>query len=255
MHMLRIRIRPLLWGMLILPGLASAQPGQFITSTRTVSTPATAVVAASTTTTTQDTRILPLFGERSKTVEQIGQEIKFLNECDQNFASRDEASQFFATRGWEYVAESQLDTATYRFNLAWLLNDKNADAYWGLGVVCYQQSKLTDAIRMLKKGLAVADTNSMLMTDLATVQIKQFQSTQDSTELNEAESLLQRSIALQPANATALMKLSLVHFVRADYGPAWTYFHRARVMDMSTLDLGYLNDLMARLPDPQGVFK
>ena len=253
MHRLRIRMWPLLWGMMLLPGLADAQSGQFITSMRTAGAPATAVVAA--TATTQNSRLLPLFGERSKTAEQIDQEIKFLNDCDQNFASRDEASQFFATRGWEYVAESQLDTATYRFNLAWLLNDKNADVYWGLGVVCYQQSKLSDAIRMLKKGLAVADTNAMLMTDLATVQIKQYQTTQDSTELNEAESLLQKAITLQPANATALMKLSLVRFVRADYGPAWTYFHRARVLDLSTLDLSYLNELMAKLPDPQGVFK
>lgn len=220
-----------------------------------MSTPATTTGKTTSATTLQNIRVLPLFGERGKTVEQIDYEIRFLNDCDQNFTSRDEASQFFAARGWQYISESQLDTATHRFNLAWLLNDKNADAYWGLGVVCYQQSKLPDAIRMLKKGLAVADTNAVLMTDLATVQIKQYESSQDTTELQDAESLLQKSVVIMPTNATAMMKLSLVSYVRADYKQAWDYLHKARVLDMATLDLVYLNDLMAKLPDPQGVFK
>lgn len=211
--------------------------------------------SAETTLTSAATLVLPLFGEQAKSVEQIDREIRFLNDCDQNFASRSEASQFFAARGWDYISESQLDTAAYRFNLAWLLNDKNVDAYWGLGVVCYQQNKLPDAIRLLKRGLAVADTNVVLMTDLATVQIKSYQLTQDVADLNEAESFLQRALVLTPANAPALMKLSLVNFARADYLKAWDYFHRARVLDLSSLDLQYLNELMAKKVDPQGVFK
>lgn len=257
MQTLRVRMRSLFWGIAFFPTLVDAQSSQLITSARTVTTSASAITRPSSTEffSVRQARVLPLFGEQGKTAEQIDFEIRTLNECDQNFASRDEASQFFAARGWEYVSESQLDTAAYRFNLAWLLNHKNVDAFWGLGVVCYQQGKLPDAIRMLKKGLTVADSNAVLMTDLATVQIKQYQSTKDSTELQEAEELLHRSINIIPNNATAMMKLSLVNYVKADYKQAWEYFHRARVLDLSALDLVYLNDLMAKLPDPQGVFK
>lgn len=257
MQLLRVRMRSLLWSIAFFPALVDAQSSQLITSARTAGASATTAgrTTSATATTLQNARVLPLFGEQSKTAEQIGQEIQFLNSCDQNFASRPEASQFFAARGWEYIAESQLDTAAYRFNLAWLLNPKNADAYWGLGVVCYQQNKLPDAVRMLKKGLVVADTNAVLMTDLATVQIKQYELTRDTTDLREAETLLHRSVALLPANATAMMKLSLVNYVRADYKQAWEYFHKARTIDISALDLVYLNDLMAKLPDPQGLFK
>ncbi|WP_345271389.1 tetratricopeptide repeat protein [Nibrella viscosa] len=268
-----VTARYLLCGFTILPFLTQAQPvqksftqadgKQLMTSARTADTavkgkpvespsistaPATPQVTAA-------AHVLPLFGERPKTAEQIGREIQFLNECDQNFTSRQEASQFFSARGWDYLSEGQLDTAAYRFNLSWLLNDKNSDAYWGLGVVSYQRNDLPQAVRMLKKGLNVADTNVVLMTDLATVQIRLYQEKQDLNELNDAESLLQKSLTIVPNNPNAFVKLALVNYERTEYAKAWEYFHKARILDISVIDLTFLNELLSKQPDPQGVFK
>lgn len=267
---MNVRMNLVQLGLVILPLWVIAQPKQLMTSVRSNSDrPAGSTASgkeqrtdkakSGTDTATPETleslNILPLFGERPKTTEQIDLEIHFLNDCDRNFGSRSEASDFFTARGWDYITNGQLDTAAYRFNLAWLLNNRNADAYWGLGVVCYQKDNLPDAIRMLKKGLAVADTNVVLMNDLATVQIKYYQSKADSTELLEAEQNLQKSLSISPDNAIAYQKLSLVNFLKADYDKAWEYFHQARTLDMSILDLHYLNDLLAKRPDPKGVFK
>ncbi|RYC67789.1 MULTISPECIES: tetratricopeptide repeat protein [Spirosoma] len=265
---MRVRMNLMQLSLVVLPLISAAQPKQLITSVRNNSTSGvsqssataqTETGAHATEATTEASggaiNTLPLFGERPKTAEQIDQEVHFLNDCDQNFASRPEASDFFAARGWDYVADGQLDTAAHRFNLAWLLNDKNADAYWGLGVVCYQKNQLPDAIRMLKRGLSVADSNAVLMTDLATVQIKYHQEHASPEMLDEAEAALQRAVALTPANATSFQKLSLVSYLKADYAKAWDYFHQARNLDLSQLDLNYLNDLLAKHPDPKGVFK
>jgi tetratricopeptide (TPR) repeat protein len=202
-----------------------------------------------------DARILPLFGERSKSAQQIEEEIRFLNDCDQNFTTRQEASQFFATRGWEYISEAQLDTAAYRFNLAHLLNDKNADVYWGLGVICYQRNLLPDAIRMLKHGTALADTNAVLLTDLATVELEHFQTKHDTTSLTDARDHLQRAVFLNPAQASAYARLSQISYHLADYRSAWTYLHKAYKIDLSTINLGYVQELLAKEPDPVGLFK
>ena len=198
--------------------------------------------------------VLPLFGERSKTSTQIDEEIHFLNDCDRNFASRSEASEFFAARGWDYVSSGQLDTAAYRFNLSWLLNNNNADAYWGLGVVCYQKSQFVDAIRMLRKGSAIDKDNTVLLTDLATVEIKQYQQKPNDGLLAEAEEHLQRATTINP-NALSFQKLSVIYYLKTDYGKAWDYFHQARSYDVSALDLTYLSELLAKQPDPKGVFK
>ena len=262
-----VRINLIQWTLVVLPLLSAAQPKPLITSVRNSTTPTTTTSTESQSATAEDTpdaatpetaggpvNTLPLFGERPKTTEQIDAEIHFLNDCDRNFASRAEASNFFAARGWDYIADRQLDTAAYRFNLSWLLNDHNADAYWGLGVVCYQKNQLPDAIRMLRKGLTMSDSNAVLMTDLATVEIKQYQKKPETDVLADAESHLLRSVSLNP-DAASYQKLSLVNYLKANYGKAWAYFHQARSLDLSALDLEYLNDLLAKQPDPKGVFK
>ncbi|PRY32765.1 hypothetical protein CLV58_12016 [Spirosoma oryzae] len=251
------------WSLILalLPLVVAAQPRQLMSSAR----PVTAHVASHTSTTLDNTRsesidietlsIMPLFGERPKTAEQIDREIHFLNDCDQNFTSRTEASEFFAARGWDYISDGQLDTAAHRFNLAWLLNDRNADAYWGLGVVSYQKENLPEAVRLLRKGIDAAGTNVELMGDLATVEIKQFQKDHHRPTLDDAEQQLQRIVTQDPAHAASFQKLSLVSYLKADYDKAWDYFHQARQLDMSILDLSFLSDLIAKRPDPKGVFK
>ncbi len=266
MMVMRFRMKLVPISLIVLPILAMAQPKQLITSVRNNAPAATTQVENQPASadggvntdrsklTVDDLNTMPLFGEQAKTSEQIDREIRFLNDCDRSFPTRPEASKFFTDRGWDYVASGQLDTAAYRFNLAWLLNDHNADAYWGLGVVSYQKNQLPDAVRMLKRGLAVADSNVTLMTDLATVQIKYHQDHNDSSALADAETTLQRAVAISPS-ASAYQKLSLVNYLKADYGKAWAYFHQARTLDLASLDLGYLNDLLAKQPDPQGMFK
>ena len=258
------------WTLVALPFLSAAQPKPLIISARsgdsvqrtqpgqrsveTSAQPADSVSTNAIEAANGSPNSLPLFGERPKTAAQINEEIHFLNDCDRNFTSRPEASGFFAARGWDYVASGQLDTATHRFNLSWLLNDHNADAYWGLGVVCYQKNQLPAAIRMMKKGLAVDDSNTVLITDLATVEIKQYQEKPTADVLADAEQHLQRAVSLNP-NAISLQKLSVVHYLKADYAKAWDYLHQARSLDLSSLDIGYLNELLAKQPDPKGVFK
>ncbi len=217
-----------------------------------------AVAAHGTATTdiaTGPARLLPLFGERSKTAQQIDFEIKFLNDCDQQFPSRTEASKFFSARGWEYLSESQLDTATYRFNLAWLLDSKNADAYWGLGVVSYQRDHLPDAIRLLGKGAAIADSDATLLTDLATLELQLFRTTKAAQTLADAQAHLQRAVSIRPDYGAAFQKLSLVYFQQGDYPQAWANLHKTRAIDLALIDFAYLNDLLAKMPDPQGVFR
>lgn len=104
------------WSLVVLPYLALAQPRPLMTSARPASartesrtvteqpSPTTDLQPAETLAATEAAgpiNTLPLFGERAKTSEQIDAEVHFLNDCDQNFASRAEASDFFAARGWD----------------------------------------------------------------------------------------------------------------------------------------------------------
>lgn len=244
--------------LLCLPLGVFAQTGSLVSSARKVEagkSDTVVEVSKEPSHTVANPMVTPLFGEQAKSAKHIDWEVRFLNECDQSFANRKEASQFFSTRAWEYLTEGQLDTATYRFNLAWLLDDKNSDTYWGLGVISYQQNKMPESIRLLKKGLAVADSNAVLMTDLATVELKQYKENKDAELLEDAISVLNKALQYDVTNANTFMRLSWANFSKGDYSAAWENLHKGRALDLGAVDFVYLQELREKMPDPKGFFK
>ena len=188
-------------------------------------------------------KVLPLFGEQSKTSQQIDEEIKFLSDCDKMFGDRTEAGKFFSTRAWEYLQEGQLDTASYRFNLANLLDKNSVDPYWGLGVICFQQEKLDEASSMLTRGALLAPDNVSLLVDLSTVEVRIYEVREDKAQLSQAEERLLKALKLDPTYSQAHYNMSVVEYYKDNYEKAWQYLHEGRKLDFSQLNLSFVEML------------
>jgi tetratricopeptide (TPR) repeat protein len=200
-------------------------------------------------------KVLPMFGKEAKTEAQQKADEKFLSSCDKSFNSRTEASNFFMDRGWEYLNEGQVDTAVYRFNLAWLLNPDNHNTYWAFGLVEYSKGNTKEAIGMYERALKYQPNNSLLLSDAGAAFITLFNEKKKKKTLKQAITYLDRSLALDPANAFALSSLSQVRFHQKKYAEAWDYLHKGRDINMMSLDYDFLAELMARMPDPKGMFR
>jgi tetratricopeptide (TPR) repeat protein len=198
--------------------------------------------------------LLPLFGEFDKTDAQKALDTEFLKACDLNFKNRHEASEFFAARAWEYLGEGERDTAMYRFNLAYLLDDENFDAYWGLGVIAYQNEKYAQAINLMNRGLEIED-NVTLIVDLSTVYIKCFTVDAEKEDLKKAFELLTKALTKQPESSNALMQLSLAKLLNEEIDEAWERFHQGYELDSDNASIEILEGLLAKKDDPRGVFK
>ncbi len=238
---------------LIIPALSWAQTTQYVSAgTRSLDTngsePQRALTLA-------ERHVTPLFGQQRKSSAQIEEEIKFLSDCDRNFASRDEASAFFAARAWEYLQEGQADTATYRFNLAYLLNEKNVDCFWGLGVICYQKNEMELAGQMLRRGVEIAPDNVPLVVDLATVELRNYTKSRAAQDLEESYRLLQHAAALDSTYAQTFFNLAQAEYYRSDYPKAWDAYHQGRKLNFALVDFEFVGLLKAKLPDPVGFFK
>jgi tetratricopeptide (TPR) repeat protein len=199
--------------------------------------------------------VLPFFGDFEKNDAQKLKDEEFLKSCDLNFENREEASKFFATRAWEYLGEGQIDTATYRFNLSWMLNKDNVDTYWGLGVISYQKDNLPDAMQFLEYGHQLDAKNVTLVVDLATVKIQCYLKDKDSSDVEIANKLLNEAITIEPTFANGYMKLSLLRIVEGKYSEAWAYLHKAIEIDANSLDIDLLSTLLEKQDDPKGKFK
>ncbi|UOQ73019.1 tetratricopeptide repeat protein [Hymenobacter cellulosilyticus] len=200
-------------------------------------------------------RLLPLFGGLSVEAAQQLVGSAFLADIDRNFASRTEASKFFSDKGYEYITENQADTALYRFNLAWLLDQKNADAYRGLGVIASRNPTPDESISLLLQGLTVAPTNSLMLSDLGTSYLIRYEQTKKKKDLDQAQQQLEKSIATDANNAYAWQQLARVHYLREDYAKAWEAVHKGQSLNVSSIDFDLISELSAKLPDPQGIFR
>lgn len=200
-------------------------------------------------------RLQPLFGglTPAQATQVIG--AAQLRAIAASFASPTEASAFFATKGFEYLNENQPDTATYRFNLAWLLDPRNADAYRGLGVVASTQPTADAAIGLLTSGLALAPTNTLLLSDLGASHLLRYGQTKKKKDLTTGTELLQRATTLDAANAVAWQQLARGYYYQEKFAEAWAAVHKGQALSTGSLDFDLVSDLLAKLPDPQGTFK
>ena len=204
-----------------------------------------------------DINYLPLFGHYEKTESQLVNDELFLSECDREFASRKEAGDFFNKMAWQYLSEGDKSTATYRFNLAWLLSPQNFATYWGLGVIEFQNGNYTSAIELMDQGLGLSDgRNYVFMTDLATVYIKKaLGNTHGIIESSKAKELLSEATRIQPQYTPAFVQLTIVNLLENNPDAAWENFHKAYELNPAELSREVLAELLSRKEDPKGIFK
>ncbi|GAA4391654.1 hypothetical protein [Hymenobacter koreensis] len=231
--------------LLLLPALAAPVAAQKV-KTKTKGAGAELPLAAR--------RQLPLFGGLTPEAAQQLMGAAFLKGIDQNFASRTEASQFFARKGYEYINEGQADTARYRFNLAWLLDPKNPEAYRGLGLLA-SSTALDESIGLFERALAITPASSAYLADLGASYLLRYDQSKKSKDLKAAFEHLQKATTTDPTNAYAFQQLARAHYLQGNYALAWEAVHKGQNLNLTSVDFDFIADLVSKQPDPQGKFK
>lgn len=236
----------LLWATALLL-LAAPAHAQRKTKVKAKGEPAAVISAA--------TRLQPLFGGLTAAQAEAALGSAFITSTVQSFASRAEASRFFSTKGYEYLAENKPDTAAYRFNLAWALDPQNAAAYRGLGIIASSNPSPDQAISLLTQSLTLDPKNTNTLSDLGASYIIRFQQTKKKKDLTTGTEYLQQAIAADATNAVAWQQLGRAYYLQEDYAKAWDAVHKSQQISLSSLDFDLISDLKEKLPDPLGQFK
>ncbi len=106
-----------------------------------------------------------MYGEVAKTPVQQKADQEFIDDMIARCGSREKASSELAHRGWD--PKNDLSTAMKRFNQAWLLDAKNAQAYWGMGVVMGRKRKYKESVELLQRAETCDPGNDRILIDLA----------------------------------------------------------------------------------------
>jgi tetratricopeptide (TPR) repeat protein len=181
---------------------------------------------------------------------------KLLTECRNSFKTPVEASTFFSKMGWNYLSEGDRREARKRFDWAYLLDEKNVDAFWGLGVMTFQEERFEESTLFMERGLdADKNPNVTLMVDLATVYIKLFTQTDQPKHLARAFELTEKAIDIHPTYVNAYMQKGLAELINGKVDNAWLSFHKGYAISPKDTDIHLLSNLLAQKPDPKGIFK
>jgi tetratricopeptide (TPR) repeat protein len=199
--------------------------------------------------------LIPLFGKAQKTPVEKAADEAFVGMCIKNFSDKKEASVFFTDRGWDYISESEPDTAIHRFNMAYLLNPANAEAYWGLGVICFQRGQYDLASEILEMGMQADSSIADMVVDLATVELSCFEKNQHQHDLAKAHRHLANAIEIDPTNFTAWHKRAEAEYYLGNFENAWECLHSARLLEPTKLNLQFAERLHLKLPDPREIFR
>jgi tetratricopeptide (TPR) repeat protein len=193
-------------------------------------------------------RLLPKYGYKKKTEAQKNSDREFLETVLKKDSVPRSASDHLIALGFKYL-QTDIKTAMYRFNQAWLVDSTNTNVYWGFGAVYMTLKDLKRAKEQYTAGLALDRTNTRLLTDYGTYFMMQYYLILPMNEqsalphLDSALSYLGRSYALDARDQNTLFKLSVAYWNKGDCGNAWKYYRECELAGGTPITEEYTNDL------------
>jgi tetratricopeptide (TPR) repeat protein len=159
-----------------------------------------------------------MYGRVQKCQQQLDNDKKFLQDCDQQFKDRKEAAKSYIDRGWGHFYKNQFDTAMMRFNQAWLLDSLNADIYWGYGnILGLSNRDFKGSLGYLERSLKINPDNPKVWESASTSYGQLFYETKDMDLLNKSIYHLKTSIKLDPnARAYGQLTAAYSYFMQKD---------------------------------------
>lgn len=118
----------------------------------------------------QDQNLLPKYGSQPKSEALKAADAKFISATDEEYhGDRNKASADLASRGWQYLSQQDFEDAMRRFNQAWLLNNNNGTALWGMGAVEGGLGRLDESLKLFAEADKLIGDNLNFSVDYARV--------------------------------------------------------------------------------------
>ena len=197
-----------------------------------------------------DISLQPEYGKVKKTKSQLEDDEKFKKEILEYYkGDTNLASQKMVDLGFQYLYEKRdLVSAMRRFNQAYLLNHKNADAYYGFGTVYFNLGAMKMAREQYDAGLEINPKHSKILTDYGTTYLGDYYQSLDKNEnstqiLSKADEFLERSLDIDKKDSNTIYKLSIVKMYLGNCQQARELLNEAKKMNNPNVTESYEKEL------------
>ncbi len=200
----------------------------------------------------QDIYLLPKYGKELKTNLQKTADEKFLASIDAYYkGDRKKAAEDVAARGWQILRKGNAPEAMRRFNQAWLLDNSNGSAIWGMAAFQAGSGKLNDALALFAEADPIVGGDIDFSADYAkTLGIAGAQSKNEFV-LNDAFKRFARVYEKAPQHTLNLQNWAITLFYIGNFSEAWKKVKLAEVTPRhDELDPKFLAALQTKMPRP-----
>jgi tetratricopeptide (TPR) repeat protein len=200
-----------------------------------------------------DRNLVPKYGNLPKANWQKAADDAYIKATDEEYhGDRKKASMDTAMRGWQYLAGGDLEGAMRRFNQAWLLNDKNGIALWGMAAVETEWDKLDESLKLFAEAEKFVRSEINFSVDYARAVGLAGVKRKDDTLIKDALNRFERIYQKAPQNGRNLKNWAMTLFGLEKYSEAWAKVKLAEsAPDKGHLDPSFLADLQSHMPRPK----
>ncbi|MCC8407604.1 hypothetical protein LJ707_01585 [Mucilaginibacter sp. UR6-1] len=191
-------------------------------------------------------RLLPEFGHAVKNSGQLAADKEFIETTLADQKNPRKASDASISRGFQYLYSGDPVTAMYRFNQAWLLDNKNENVYWGYAAVYFYFEDYNEALRQHETGLKINPKSANLLTDKGTVHFVLYTKSGNKAYFANAIKLLESSYRIDPSNQNTSYKLSILYFNKNDCINAVKYFKVCKELGGKPIEAAYEQALRSK---------
>lgn len=201
---------------------------------------------------------VPMYGgmDRSAFPDLKAADEKLISDTTQYYGSREAASSEFAQNGRAYYFQDDLTNAMRRFNQAWLLNHKNAEAFAGFGTVRSKQGKYCEAMKLMDQALNLNPPYSQgiypdaaRIITLCAVKDKTLSSETKNELLERSEEIYKKAEAIESNKLFFYSSWAAAYYWRGQYEQSWSMVAKVRKAG-GTDNEQFLRMLREKMPEP-----
>lgn len=201
----------------------------------------------------QNINLLPKYGAMPKSEAYLVADQKFIAAIDDYYKDdRKKASEEIATRGWQYLRQGQTDEAMRRFNQAWLINNSNGSALWGMAAIQGNKpEKIAESLQLFAEADKFNIGDIDFSTDYAkTIGMAGVDAMNDAL-IKDAFSRFSQVHDQAPQHVLNLQNWAITLFYIGNYAEAWKKVALAEAAPRrSDLDPRFIADLQNKMPRP-----
>ena len=201
----------------------------------------------------QDLSLLPKYGNAIKTEKQKKADAEFLAQIDLRYqGDRQRAAKEISERGWQALSQGNDADAMRRFNQAWLLDQRNANAIWGMAAVAGNTDQgLLASLSLFFEAEKLLPDDINLAVDYARVMGFAGAAVGSEPILVEAAKRYEAIYRKAPGHALNLQNWAIANYSKGDYRTAWEKIKLAEATPQKAqIDPAFIKALEAKMPRP-----